>query len=518
MESKTDTKTKTREVHELSILYEISQLLTSTRPIHDTLSEILDLLSHKMSMTRGTITLRNPDSDELQIEIAHGLSDKEKKMGLYKLGEGITGRVVQSGKPMIVPKIGEEPLFLNKTKSRGDIKRNNNSFICVPILSNKTVIGALSVDRLFESDPRFDEDLRLLSIIASLLSQYVILHRSIELEKKELVNENKLLKSQLKEKYDFKNIIGRSHKMHELFQNITQVAPSQATVLIRGESGTGKELIAHAIHYNSPRSEKPFIKVNCAALPETLLESELFGHIKGAFTGAFEDKTGKFEMANGGSIFLDEIGEFSLSTQIKLLRVLQEKELEKIGGHKTVKLDIRVITATNKNLEEAIAKGTFREDLFYRLNVFPIFVPALRERKTDIVLLCDFFLEKYSKANSKNINRISTGALEMLTAYHWPGNVRELENCMERAVLLCQGTAIQESHLPPSLQMPTQEGYSHTDALEERVAQYEKELIMDALKATWGIKSKAAKLLKTTERILGYKIEQYKIDFYKFRK
>jgi Nif-specific regulatory protein len=380
MESKTDTKTKTREVHELSILYEISQLLTSTRPIHDTLSEILDLLSHKMSMTRGTITLRNPDSDELQIEIAHGLSDKEKKMGLYKLGEGITGRVVQSGKPMIVPKIGEEPLFLNKTKSRGDIKRNNNSFICVPILSNKTVIGALSVDRLFESDPRFDEDLRLLSIIASLLSQYVILHRSIELEKKELVNENKLLKSQLKEKYDFKNIIGRSHKMHELFQNITQVAPSQATVLIRGESGTGKELIAHAIHYNSPRKDKSCIIINCAAFNENLLDSELFGHVKGAFTGAVKDKKGVFEAADKGTIFLDEIGDMTPTMQVKLLRVLQEGTILPVGATEARKVDVRVLTATNKDLKAMVETGEFREDLYYRINVINVHVPSLRER------------------------------------------------------------------------------------------------------------------------------------------
>ncbi|MHC4501060.1 MAG: sigma-54 interaction domain-containing protein, partial [Planctomycetota bacterium] len=244
-------------------------------------------------------------------------------------------------------------------------------------------------------------------------------------------------------------MVGSSSTMQQVYRLIEQVADSNTTVLIRGESGTGKDLVAHAIHYNSPRADKPFVKVNCTALPEALLESELFGHEKGAFTGAIERKLGRFERANGGTIFLDEIGDFPLNLQVKLLRVIQFKEFERLGGYETIKANVRIIVATNKNLEEQIEKALFREDLYYRINVFPIYLPPLRERKDDIMLLADYFLEKLAAANSKDIKRISTPAIEMLTRYHWPGNVRELENCIERAVLLCDGDVIRSEHMPP---------------------------------------------------------------------
>jgi Nif-specific regulatory protein len=295
------------------------------------------------------------------------------------------------------------------------------------------------------------------------------------------------------------------------------VAQTNTTVLIRGESGTGKELIAHAIHYNSLRAKKPFVKVSCAALPDTLIESELFGYEKGAFTGATARKKGRFEMADGGTIFLDEIGDINLGTQVKLLRVLQEREFERLGGTDTVRANVRVIAATNKDMEKAIAAGTFREDLYYRLNVFTIFVPSLRERKADLLLLADHFLDKFSREHNKVIKRISTPAIDMLMAYHWPGNVRELENALERAVLVCDGAVIHGHHLPPSLQTADSSGTVTRVSLKDAVAAYERDLILDALKTTRGNCAKAARLLDTTERILNYKIHGYAIDARRFK-
>jgi Nif-specific regulatory protein len=286
---------------------------------------------------------------------------------------------------------------------------------------------------------------------------------------------------------------------------------------LRGESGTGKELIAHAIHYNSLRANKPFIKVNCAALPETLIESELFGYEKGAFTGAQGRKKGRFELAEGGTLFLDEIGDLNISTQIKLLRVLQEREFERLGGTETIKANVRLITATNKDLEKAISKGEFREDLYYRLNVFAIFVPPLRERKSDILLLADHFLEKYAREHVKNIKRISTPAIDMLTSYHWPGNVRELENIIERAVLVCETNVLHGHHLPPTLQTAEESDTITRLSLDSAVEAFESDIIQDALKTTRGNQKKAAKLLDSTERIIGYKIKKYAIDCDRFR-
>jgi len=288
-------------------------------------------------------------------------------------------------------------------------------------------------------------------------------------------------------------------------------------VLLRGESGTGKEMIAHAIHYNSLRSKQPFIKVNCAALPETLIESELFGFERGAFTGADRRKKGRFEMADGGTIFLDEIGDLPPQTQIKLLRVIQEREFERLGGTETIKVNVRLITATNKNLEEAIQNGTFREDLFYRLNVFTIFLPPLRERKSDILLLAEHFLAKYEREHEKNIKRISTPAIDMLTSYHFPGNVRELENVIERAVLVCDEQVIHGHHLPPTLQTAENSGTVTQVSLTSAIEAYESDLIQDALKSTRGNVAKAAKMLDSTERILGYKIKKYGIAPKRFR-
>ncbi|HEX2459768.1 MAG TPA: sigma 54-interacting transcriptional regulator, partial [Vicinamibacterales bacterium] len=390
-------------------------------------------------------------------------------------------------------------------------------FICVPVLQSRTSVGALAVDLRFKPERDFDSSVQFLGIVSSMIAQALIVQRFVEEERRRLVDENTHLRQELRERYDFSNIIGTSGPTRQMYEQVAQVAKTNTTVLIRGESGTGKELIAHAIHYNSLRAKKPFVKVSCAALPDTLIESELFGYEKGAFTGATGRKKGRFEMAEGGTLFLDEIGDINLSTQVKLLRVLQEREFERLGGTDTVRVNVRLIAATNKDMENAIAESKFREDLYYRLNVFTIFVPSLRERKADMLLLADHFLEKFSREHGKVIKRISTPAIDMLMAYHWPGNVRELENVMERAILVCDGAVIHGHHLPPSLQTADASGTVTRVSLKDAVAAYERDLIQDALKTTRGNRAKAARLLDTTERILNYKVRGYGIDSRRFK-
>ncbi len=505
------TKTITPELNGITCLYKITRTIHATLDLRKSLYKVLDLLSEHLGMNRGSITLLNPNSSEIHIEVARDISHREKTRGRYKLGEGITGRVIESGRPMAVPVIDEEPLFLDKTKARSRIDKSRISFVCVPIKEGLRVIGALSVDRLFDASSPLDEDIRLLTIISTLIAQKVSLLEKINREQDQLREENIRLKKELDKKYSFTNIVGNSRKMQEVFYLITQVAKSNANVLLLGESGTGKELVANAIHYNSLRTTKPLIKINCAALPANLVEAELFGYEKGAFTSANRKKEGKFEIANGGTVFLDEIGSLALESQGKLLRVLQEKDFERLGGVKTIKVNIRLIAATNQELTSAVEAGTFREDLFYRLNVYPIYLPPLREREADLLLLADYFLEKYARAYNKDIQRISTPAIDAFTRYHWPGNVRELENCLERAVLLCDDQVVHSYHLPPTLQTAEDTGTQQSQSFEEAVETFERELLIDALKSSRGNMRQAAIALKTTERIFGYKVKSYNI-------
>lgn len=501
-----------RKLQELTVLYEISQLIGSTLNCEEVLSDILSIFHSCLGMNRGTITLLNPSTGELEIRAAHGMTEEEVKRGRYLVGEGITGKVVETGEPVAVPQIEKEPLFLNRTRSRDHLTKSDISFICVPIKAGSTIYGTLSVDRLFSEDIAFEEDVRLLSIIASLIAQGLKIQQMVHDEKRQLLSENITLREKLKEKYSLYNIVGTSNKMSEVFQMIDRIANTDVTVLIRGESGTGKELVASALHFNSPRASKPFLKLNCAVLPDNLIESELFGHEKGSFTGATEQRRGRFERADGGTLFLDEIGTLNLTAQAKLLRVLQEKEFERIGGNRTFRVDVRIIAATSKDLERSIEEGTFREDLFYRLNVFPIFMPPLRVRKTDILLLADHFIEKFNQKHKKDVRRISTPAIDMLMQYHWPGNVRELENCIERAVLFCTDRVIHSYHLPPTLQTGDRSGTIPSLSFEDSIKNFEKELIIDALKNSRGNMAKAARLLKTTERVISYSVKKFQIN------
>jgi len=511
------TMTPTRNIEELSLLYNISRTLNESPDLKTALYNVLDILSTSFGMMRGTVTILNPLRYEISIEVAHGLSRGAIERGKYKIGEGITGRVIETGESLLVPKISEEPLFLNRTATRKSETNQEFSFLCVPVKKGTQVVGALSVDRLYNEAYSLENGERLLAIIAAMIAQHVINLETIHLEQEKLRLENLRLREELSQKYRITNIVGSSSKMKEVFQMISQVSRSNATVLIRGESGTGKELVASAIHYGSARSKAPFVKVNCAALPANLIESELFGHEKGAFTGAIRQKAGKFELANKGTIFLDEIGAISVEVQVKLLRAIQEREFERVGGTHSIKSDVRIIAATNKNLEEAVEKGEFREDLYYRLNVFPIYMPPLRERKTDIILLADYFLEKYAKENQKDIRSFSKTTIDMLMQYHWPGNVRELENCIERAVLLCEEDAIQTYHLPPSLQTVKKADLSQGASLEDAVENMERERMVDALKTTRGNMAKASNLLGVTERKFAYKAKKFGIDYRWYR-
>ena len=506
-----------REVQELSLLFEISQTLDRNMDLRDVVGPVLKAIAKHMGMLRGTITLLDRETGEIFIEAAYGLSTSQQERGRYRLGEGVTGKVVQTGQPAVVPRISEEPLFLNRTGARKRLRKKDISFICVPIKLGNEVIGTLSSDRLFAEAVSFKEDVRLLSIIASMISQAVRLRQSAQEERRRLLEENVRLQEALKDRFRPSNIIGNSKLMRALYDLIGQVSRSEATVLIRGESGVGKELVAHAIHYNSFRAGKPFVKVSCAALPETVIESELFGHEKGAFTGALARRKGRFEIASGGTIFLDEIGDLSPAIQIKLLRVLQEKEFERVGGTETIKTNVRFIAATNCDLEKLIDLEKFRQDLYYRLNVFPVQVPPLRERKTDILMLADFFVEKYSKANHKDVRRITTAAIDMLMSYHWPGNVRELENCIERAVILTNDDVIHAHHLPPTLQTADVTGISSDTTLQAALDNVERNLILDALKSSGGNKAKAARILGISERLMGLRVKKHGIDPKSFR-
>ncbi len=503
-----------RESRRLSTLLEVSSALSGTLNLRSALHKVLEILTKHHGYIRSLVTMLH-DNGELHIEASDGLDGPSHNVK-YRIGEGIIGRVVESGRPIVVPRVSKEPAFLNRATKRSEAAKEELSFVCVPILLNRRAVGAIGVDLKFRADRDYDRTVKFLGIVASNIAQAVKIQRLIEDDKKRLVQENTQLRQELKERYDFSSIIGTSGPVRQMYEQMAQVAAANTTVMIRGESGTGKELVAHAIHYNSQRANKPFVKVSCAALPDSLIESELFGYEKGAFTGAEQRKKGRFELAEGGTLFLDEIGDINLTTQVKLLRVLQEREFERLGSTETIKVNVRLVAATNKDMERAVAAGTFREDLYYRLNVFTIFVPPLRERKADLLLLVDHFLEKFSREHRKSIKRISTPAIDMLMSYHWPGNVRELENTLERAVLMCDGQVIHGHHLPPSLQTAEASGTVTRVSLADAVGAFEKDLIQDALKTTRGNRAKAARLLDTTERVLNYKVRKYAVDVRRF--
>src|SRR5687767_4298496 len=502
----------TNEIRRLSTLLEASQALSGVLNLKAALQSVLDLLERRHQVVGGTVFLLDPETRELHADATVGTRLAAQRARI-RPGDGITERVIDTGKPVVVPRVSQEPALASASGGRG----RELTYIAVPIPVGRRPGGTLEVVLTFKQDRDYQRSLEFYRVVASMIAQALKLRRTVEADRSRLAEENEHLRDELRDKYAFRSIIGNSASIQQVYEQVAQVARTNTTVLIRGESGTGKEMIAHAIHYNSPRAKKPFIKVSCAALPESLIESELFGYEKGAFTGAQGAKKGRFELAEGGTLFLDEIGDVSLSTQVKLLRVLQEREIERLGGTSSIRINVRLIAATHRPLETLMEEGKFREDLFYRLAVFTIFAPPLRERKPDIMLLADHFLEKYSREHGKHIRRISTPAIDMLTSYHWPGNVRELENTIERAVLVCDGGAVHGHHLPPTLQTAEASDTVPRQSLAESVDAFERDLLQDALKTSRGSCARAARLLNTTERIFNYKVKKHAIDVKRFK-
>lgn len=502
-----------RHIKELESLAEIARTLSSKPQQEKVLIEVIDVLEKSRKVKRSTIMLLTADGRELRVEAVKDQKVQLASDAAYRRGEGITGQVLESGQSRIVPLVAEEPRFKGRLHNRSD---EPLSFICVPIMVENETVGTLSVDCDALPTNALEELMRFLSIVATMIANDVVARRTSRLEREALETENLRLRTEMMEKFQPENMIGNSHLMHAVYTSIHQVAATETTVLIRGESGTGKELVASAIHYSSSRAKKPFVKINCAALNENLLESELFGHEKGAFTGALQTRIGRVQEAEGGTLFLDEIGDFSPTIQVKLLRVLQERTYERVGSNELRKADVRIVAATNADLETAILENQFRQDLFYRINVFPIHLPPLRSRRDDIMMLTNFFMKKYSKQMNVLIRRISTPAINMLMAYHWPGNVRELENTIEYSVLMGKEDGVIHGHdLPPTLQTPVAIAATgnNNHTLKARVAILERDLIIDSLKRNKGTVSAAARELGITERMVRYKIQKLDIDY-----
>lgn len=528
----------------LVTIYEIGKILSSSLDLHKTLRQVLNVIAAHLNIQRGMVCMREESAD-LSIVAAIGFSREEIMRGRFRVGEGITGRIFQTGIPAVVPNVAHEPLFLNRTGAHRLVEDQAISFLGVPIKVGRECIGVLSFER--ETNDKwqgFQDDLQLLTMVANLIGQAGRLHQQVADDREQLLQEKSRLQKELAGKYCLDNVIGSSKRMQEVFADVHMAAPGKSTILLRGESGTGKEVIAKSIHFLSARKDKPFIKVNCAALTEGLLESELFGHEKGAFTGALQERRGRFEQAHGGTLFLDEIGDVSPAFQVKLLRVLQEREFERVGGNKTIKVDVRLICATNRNLEEAVSKGDFRADLYFRINVISISLPPLRERRDDIPLLVENILARFNRENSAKIG-ITPEAMRVLSNCHWPGNVRELENCVERFATMSRSNVIREVDVPCQTNQclsstlwqyqPTGEvipiapiapepshaassvpsGTTHYDEDEPQFLT-EREQLVGAMEKSGWVQAKAARLLNLTPRQMGYALRKYNIEVKRF--
>ena len=524
-----DTDDRTRrqsgEIRKLTTLLEVSQALASPPNIKLAFHRVLEILERFHGTSRSVIALPRDEARRLYLQASIGIRTPHADT---PLAPNLAQQVYESGRPVVVPRVSQEPglaalaarpdpMPRGGRSPRRDFDEDDLTYICVPVQQSRQCRGVLEVELAYRTDRNYDRSMKFYGVVGSMLAQALKMQSLVESDRQRLVNENVRLRDELRERYDFSHILGTSGAMRQVCEQVVQVARTNTTVLIRGESGTGKELIAQAIHYNSLRARKAFVKVSCGALPDTLIESELFGYEKGAFTGAEQRKKGRFELADGGTLLLDEIGDVNLATQVKLLRVLQEREFERLGGTESLKVDVRMIAATNKDMEAAVADGTLRQDLLYRLNVFTIFVPPLRERKSDVLLLADHFVEKLSGDHGKQVKRISTPAIDALVGYHWPGNVRELQNVIERAVLVCDGQVIHLHHLPPTLQTAEGSGTASSQSLGDATAAFERDMIEDALKMARGNRARAARLLQATRRIVNYKIKQYGIDWRRYQ-
>ena len=554
-------------------IYEIGKLLGSTFDLDRSLHDVLNILSSYLDMRHGVVTLDDGTGDQVLAAVT-GMSLREARDGGLKYPMEAIRPALEGSMPMVVPAAVGDPDLADYIAEFLEPDDDSLAFLCVPIKTNDKPFGTLSVLRSRENGAHrgFQHDIRFLTMVGTLVGQTVGLYRKVLADREQLMEDNARLQKQVikikpaARAAGLEEIVGSSEAMARVFAQVQQAAPTKATVLLRGESGTGKEMIAHAVHILSKRSEKPFVKVNCAALSESVLESELFGHEKGAFTGAIADRKGRFELANGGTLFLDEIGEISANFQSKLLRVLQEGEFERVGGAKTIKVDVRLVAATNRNLEMAVTKGEFRADLYFRLNVVPIFLPPLRERHGDIPLLADHFLKQFNQENGRKVG-ITGKALQTLQRCNFPGNVRELENCIYRTATMAPGEVIDEidlscrrdlclsstlwdgklgqgqaaSHLVPVPSLPQRDPAAHhhpaphtppplpssvapaahppspaaADPIEAEVdldSLDERSRLIQAMDRCGWVQAKAARLLGLTPRQIGYALKKHNIE------
>ncbi len=501
-------------ISKLEMLINVTRALNSTLNLNELLAKIIDSIIKLADTDRGFLMLANNEG-EMTFRIARDKNEHPLEEKDFEVSYSIINEVTRKGTPLFIHDLLENEQFRNKESV---IDLQLRTAICVPLKLENRIIGVIYTDARRLSGDITEDDI---SIVSAFSSQAAIaienarLHGALILSKENLARENKELKQELSDKYEFSGIIGKSKPMLDIFNTISKIALFDTTVLITGATGTGKELIAKAIHYNSLRKDKNLVVINCGAMPGELLESELFGHRRGSFTGASNDKSGLFETANGGTIFLDEIGDMPQALQVKLLRTLQEGEIRRVGENLTRKVDVRTIAATNRDLSADIKGGRFRSDLFYRLNVVPITIPPLKNRQEDILPLIAHFLAKYSKKMKKGKIGISREVTKRFLSYGWPGNVRELENSIERALALSgDSNMLTEDHFPQFANtMETNNGAEEKNSLKQSLKSVEKQIITETLSKTGGKVTKAAKLLKVSRQHLHNKINEYNIDY-----
>jgi Nif-specific regulatory protein len=531
---------------ELITVYEVCRTLCSSLDIRHSFHVALNILASHLGLQRVMLAL--PDhASQLRIHSSAGLSEEQIQRGLWQCNEGVVGHVFSSGMPLVISDVCLEPVLVHRTGAFNADEEGLTAFVAVPLKIELDVHGVLAARRELHGNTRLVDDQRILTMIASLLAQALLLHKAVASEHQRLQQEaaslHKALQRERPERFKLDHVIGHSKPMQRVFAEVHQAAPAKATVLLRGESGTGKEVIAQAVHKLSPRKDGPFVAVNCAAISETLLESELFGHERGAFTGAIVERKGRFEQAHRGTLFLDEIGDISAAFQAKLLRVLQEREFERVGGNRTVCVDVRLICATNRDLEAMVQRGDFRSDLYYRINVIPIYLPALRERRADIPALVDHFIARFNEENRRHVS-MTPQALNILMNCQWPGNVRELQNCIERAATMAQGDAVQAGDVACEQNRCLTKTLNHFEhrpggALEGdqgadgqlasgqaelgsspsaagAAPLDERERLIWAMKRAGSVQAKAARLLNLTPRQLSYALHKHGIDVHKF--
>ncbi len=501
--------TMTREagdaVADVSVISEVNGALGSPASLRERLQQALAILQRRLGVRRSVIYAVS--SRQLALVACHGLGARHYRP---RFGAGVVGRAAQSKQQIVVPQVRLDPMALSELADADEWLDEGWSLMALPLMANKSITGVLSCYSLANADFRREAP-SMAAALSGLLA--AALERARGREPARRTAEPGHTKARRQDAaFEYANMVGASPAMRQVYEQVAQVARTNATTLIRGESGTGKELVACAIHHNSERAQQPLVKVNCAALPEALFESELFGHERGAYTGAHARRRGRFELADSGTLFLDEIGELSPAMQAKLLRVLQSHEFERVGGTETLRTDVRVVAATNRNLEERVTSGAFRQDLYYRLNVFSITVPPLRGRPADICALGEYFVSQYAAQHRRHVTGIANRALDLLSEYAWPGNVRELSNAIERAVVVCDGFVIQEQHLPDALRSPEVEPGLGKSTLREAVAALESKMLAEALAQARGNCARAARELGITERVVRYKASLYGID------